>query len=65
MVVGLGRMGLVTWPVLWVSLAGLPLVWLGVRLGSRLRERFSEAVFRRLVLSLLVVLGANLVYRAL
>lgn len=63
MLAGLGRMGLLSMHTVWMALAGIPLVFAGIRLGSLARRRISEAFFRRMVLMLLIVMGLNLVLR--
>lgn len=65
MLVGLGRLGFVDGPVLLVSALGIPVVGLGIFLGGRIRRRVSEERFRKVVLVMLVVLGASLAWRAL
>ena len=60
MLAGLGQIGLLTWEKLGVSAAGIAPVALGIWLGGKIRQRLSEARFRRLVLLLLVGLGLNL-----
>ena len=50
MAAGLAHLGLMTWAALAASLAGLVPVFLGVRLGGRLRTRLSPEAFRRAVL---------------
>ena len=50
---------------LWWSLAACIPVGLGLWLGSRLRDRIPQEPFRRLIRLALLLLGANLVRRAL
>jgi hypothetical protein len=64
MAAGLARIGLMTWEAAAISLVGLLPMALGVRLGGRLRDRLSPEAFRRAVLALLLVLGAQLAVRA-
>jgi hypothetical protein len=64
MAAGLVRIGLMTAETAALSLAGLLPVWLGVLLGSRLRDRLSPEAFRRAVLVLLLALGIQLAVRA-
>lgn len=57
---GMWRMGFMNSHTLVVALVGTPLVALGIFLGTRLRNRSSEKVFRILVLVLLLGIGVNL-----
>lgn len=61
MMAGLGKLGMVTLPVLYLSGTGIIPVALGIYLGGILRKRITDVVFRKAVLVLLVVLGLNLV----
>lgn len=65
MIAGLGKIGLLTAPVLLLSALGIIPVAIGIRLGNRVREKISEILYRRLVLILLVLLGCNLALRSL
>lgn len=60
MAVGLSRIGLMTVETAAVSAFGLVAVVTGVELGGRLRRRLSPERFRRVVLWLLIALGALL-----
>ena len=60
MAVGLSRIGLMTVETAVVSAFGLIAVVVGVKLGGRLRRRLSPDQFRRIVLRLLIALGALL-----
>ena len=62
---GLGWSGLMTVPAVVVSLCGVVLVALGVRLGARLSRHFQPHTFRTAVLVVLGVLGLGLVLRAI
>ncbi|MBU1003088.1 MAG: sulfite exporter TauE/SafE family protein [Proteobacteria bacterium] len=64
MLVGLGKLGLLSTNLLLVSAAGILPVALGIRLGGRVRRRVSEARFRVMVLWMLVLLGASLIVRS-
>ncbi|MCW2310124.1 sulfite exporter TauE/SafE family protein [Rhodobium gokarnense] len=63
MAVGLAKIGLMTWHTLAISIAGLVPVFAGIKAGTALRRRLSVDAFRRLVLVVLIVLGAALVVR--
>lgn len=60
MLLGLGRLGLLSLDVGLVSLAGVLPVGAGIWLGGRVRRRLPETVFRNIVLMLLVLLGIGL-----
>jgi uncharacterized membrane protein YfcA len=53
----------------WAELAGSTvaafLIWLGVLVGQRLRARTPGDVFRKLVLVMLIVIGANMIRKGL
>jgi len=61
MMVVLGNLGLLTLPVATISAGGIVPVALGIFLGGRIRQRVSEAFYRKMVLVLLIFLGMNLV----
>ena len=63
MVIGLTQLGLLTVPVAAVSIVGLIPVYFGIKIGSRLREKISPEMFRKLVLFTLIVLGGVLIMR--
>mgnify|MGYP001160967359 FL=1 len=63
MAVGLWKLGLMTLQSVEVSLLGLIVVLIGVRLGSHVRRWFSPAAFRSAVLIILTVLGVGLIVR--
>lgn len=65
MMVGLGKIGILTLPVTLLSATGIIPVAVGIRLGSRVREKVSETLYRRMVLMLLILLGCNLALRSL
>ncbi|MBZ9557502.1 MULTISPECIES: sulfite exporter TauE/SafE family protein [Modicisalibacter] len=65
MAMGLSRLGLMSLETLWISLAGLIPVYLGVRLGGILRRHLDGETFRRLVLIMLIVLGVTLIGKSL
>ncbi len=64
MMAGLGKLGLVTQSVVCLSAGGIVPVILGIFLGGKLRKRVSEERYRKLVLILLIILGASLVLRS-
>ncbi|MDA0703313.1 MAG: sulfite exporter TauE/SafE family protein [Proteobacteria bacterium] len=61
MVLGLSRLGLMTWHAVTISAIGIVPVYFGVRLGTKTRRRLSPDQFRMAVLALLAVLGAILI----
>jgi len=61
MITGFGKIGLLTLPVLSLSIAGILPVALGVYLGGRIRRRAPEVVFRKIVLGLLLLMGIILI----
>ncbi|MBT5416299.1 MAG: sulfite exporter TauE/SafE family protein [Rhodospirillaceae bacterium] len=61
MVLGLSRLGLMTWEAAAISTAGIVPVFFGVRLGAKVRRRLSPDQFRLAVLALLAVLGVILI----
>lgn len=63
MIIGLGKLGLVTMPVVYLSTGGILPVVLGIFLGGQIRKRVSEDMYRRMVLILLIALGINLAAR--
>ena len=65
MIIGLGKFGLVTLPVVWLSAGGILPVAAGIFLGGRVRKRVTEDLYRKMVLVLLMVLGINLALRPL
>lgn len=64
MAVGLAHLGVLTVGTTIVSVAGLLVVALGVRLGTAVRDRMNPSAFRLVVLWILMALGASLVFRA-
>jgi len=49
--------GLMTWPILQISIAAVVPALVGVQLGSRARRHIPAAIFRTLVLVLLILFG--------
>ena len=62
---GLGVSGHFGWTELVASAGAAVLIWLGVLAGQVLRARASAELFRKLVLVLLVIIGANMVRKGL
>jgi len=60
MVSGLATLGLATLETTVISIAGLVCVAIGVGLGAQIRERLNAQTFRRVVLWVLMALGASL-----
>ncbi len=60
MMVGLGKLGMLTLPILIVSAGGILPVGLGIFLGGQLRKKVSENIYRKMVLIFLVILGCSL-----
>lgn len=49
----------------WASLLLVPIAWIGVRNGLWLQSRVNEALFYRLVILAMLLVGVNLIYQAL
>ena len=64
MILGLANFGIITVPMVTLSAAGILPVALGVYLGSKIRKRVSEDIFRKMVLILFLFLGLNLIARS-
>jgi len=64
MIGGLGKLGLLSPQSLLVSALGIVPVFVGIKLGGRVRARVSEEGFRSLVLWMLIVLGGSLIVRS-
>ncbi len=62
---GLGVGGHFGWTEFLASTAAAFLIWLGVLVGQVLRARAPAELFRRLVLILLMIIGANMVRKGL
>ncbi len=60
MAAGLTQLGLLTLETAAISALGLILVYLGIKLGSRVRRILSPEIFRVIVLVFLMVLGGSL-----
>jgi uncharacterized membrane protein YfcA len=63
MIMGLGKLGLVTGPVMLLSAGGILPVALGIFLGGQIRKRVTEKMYRKMVFMFLIVLGINLAVR--
>ena len=63
MMVCLGKLGVLTVAVIWMSAIGILPVALGIFLGGKLRKKVPEAIYRKMVLVLLICLGVNLAVR--
>jgi uncharacterized membrane protein YfcA len=64
MLAGLGKLGLLSTEVLTVSAVGVAPVGLGIFIGSRVRQKLPEAVFRKIVLGMISLLGLGLLLRS-
>jgi len=65
MIAGLGKLGMINQSVVFLSAGGIIPVAFGIYVGGKLRKRVSEERYRKLVLVLLIVLGASLVVRSM
>lgn len=63
MMAGLGKLGILTLPVLYLSAGGILPVAVGIFLGSRIRRKVTEEIYRKLVLILLIMMGTSLTIR--
>jgi hypothetical protein len=63
--IGLAVNGYLGWTEIWASCGAAVMIWLGVLLGQRLRARASSELFRKLVLGLLIVIGANMIRKGI
>ena len=59
----LSRVGLLTLHIVGVSLFGIVPVAIGIFLGGKIRGSLPEAIFRKVVLIFLLVIGLSLVVR--
>ena len=60
MMAWLGKVGVLTMPVAYLSAVGILPVALGIWLGGAIRKRVKEELYRKIVFVMLIVLGANL-----
>jgi uncharacterized membrane protein YfcA len=42
-----------------------PIAWIGVKLGLRIQDKFDEKQFKKIILSLMIVVGLRLLWTAL
>lgn len=63
MMVALGKLGLLTLPVVSISAGGIVPVAVGIYLGSRIRRKVSDAFYRKMVLALMIGLGLSLLVK--
>ena len=63
--IGLATTGHLGWMEFLASCGACLMIWFGVLIGQRLRARASAELFRRLVLAVLVVVGANMIRKGL
>ena len=64
MLAGMGKFGLLTPELLTLSAVGIVPVGFGIWVGSKIRHRLPEAVFKRIVLALVGFFGLLLIGRA-
>jgi uncharacterized membrane protein YfcA len=65
MAAGLSTIGLMNVETTLVSALGVVPVWIGLKLGSKVRQRLSPELFRKLVIYMLMVSGVLLLARAI
>lgn len=61
MLIGLGRLGLVSTSDLLLSTLGVSFVFVGLRMGAAIRHRLSEQFFRNAVLLMLTLMSLSLI----
>lgn len=59
-IVGYWQAGVLAREVFWAAGAGLPLLWVGLRIGARAHNRMSPRVFNMVILTLAIAGGARL-----
>nr|WP_321259611.1 sulfite exporter TauE/SafE family protein [uncultured Pseudodesulfovibrio sp.] len=64
MLAGLGKLGLISTENMVLSAVGVIPVGLGIWLGGKVRRKLPEAIFRKIVLALIGLLGLGLVIRS-
>ena len=65
MAAGLSKIGLMNVETTLVSALGVVPVWIGLKLGAKVRQRLSPELFRKLVIYMLMVSGVLLLARAI
>lgn len=65
MAIGLSKIGLMNFETSLVSTIGVVPVWLGLKLGSKMRRRLAPKIFRLLVIYMLMASGVLLLARAI
>ena len=65
MAVGLANLELMTLGVVTLSIVGLIPVYLGTKMGGKIRGRITSAVFRNLVILLLTLTGIVLIVQSI
>jgi uncharacterized membrane protein YfcA len=65
MAAGLSKIGLMNVETTLVSALGVVPVWIGLKLGGKVRQRLSPELFRKLVIYMLMVSGVLLLARAI
>ncbi|MCP4161924.1 MAG: sulfite exporter TauE/SafE family protein [Deltaproteobacteria bacterium] len=63
MIIGLGKLGLVTTSIISISAMGILPVAVGIFFGGQLRKRVADETYRKMVLILLIVLGCTLIIK--
>ncbi len=63
MMAGLTKIGFMTKEIFLLSIAGIIPTWISVKLGGMIRNRIHPETFRKMVLAVLMALGAVLVVR--
>jgi uncharacterized membrane protein YfcA len=63
MFIGLGKMGIFTVETGLISLIGLVPVYVAIHFGGIIRDKMSTEGFRRVVLTMLLLMGTNLIIR--
>jgi len=64
MLLGLGKLGLISVNIMLISAVGTIPVFLGIHTGTRFRKHLPESVFRRIVFILIGLLGLGLILRS-
>jgi len=63
--VGLAVNGFFGWPEFLASCGATLMIWFGVLIGQKIRARASSDMFRKLILGMLIVIGANMIRKGL